>query len=334
MHPLVSISIVTWNSYPDIVRCLHSVLEQDYPRMEIMVVDNGSSDATRKALKAVFPFLRIHQNHRNRGYACAHNQAIRRTRGDFVLLLNPDVVLASDYISLMVRALQRYPSVGMATGKLWRFVGERGPVIDTTGVVMTRNHRHLDRGFNTIDRGQFDEPRLVFGVSGCCAFLRRTLLEDVAHDGEYLDEDFFAYREDVDLCWRAQWRGWRALYLPAAKGFHRRHVHPWNRAEVSPMINRLSVQNRFLLRIKNQHRHLLLVLLLPTLVRDLQVLGYVLVKEHTSLPAIGQLLRLLPRFRKKRRFVLERRTVPVSVIKKWFYRDSLPLSALDIGSRP
>src|SRR4030042_3327140 len=99
---------------------------------------------------------------------------------------------------------------------------------------------------------------------------------DISVEVEYLDYDFFVYREDVDLCWRAQWRGWKALYWPKALGFHKRRVYPENRKEVSPIINAHSVKNRFLLRIKNQPLRLILRFFLPTSWRDLQLLGYIL----------------------------------------------------------
>lgn len=333
-QPLVSVTIVTWNSQRDILKCLASVEKQDYSKLEIILVDNASEDETVSLVKENFPHICVIKHEVNKGFSAGHNQAIRASRGDFILLLNPDVVLAEDYISNMIEAAQIHPAIGMVTGKLWRFFTEKGPVIDTTGIILTRNHRHLDRGFNTLDRGQYDEPGLVFGVSGCCAFLRREMLEDISFEGEYLDEDFFSYREDVDLCWRAQWRGWKALYVPQAKGFHKRRVHPANRRELSPLINYHSVKNRFLLRIKNQPLDLILRFILPTSWRDLQLLGYILLIEWSSLPAIFGVFKLLPRFMKKRKFVLARMKVAVSYMKSWFYSEMSSLSVLDtIGGK-
>ena len=89
-------------------------------------------------------------------------------------------------------------------------------MIDSTGIVMLPSIRHLDRGAGELDRGQYDRDEDVFGASGAAALYRRSMLDDVRVDGEWFDEDFFAYREDADLAWRAQWRGWRCRYVAAA----------------------------------------------------------------------------------------------------------------------
>lgn len=327
-QPLVSITIVTWNSEKDILNCLASVQKQDYPRLEIIIVDNASHDTTIRLVEEHFPDVPIIKNRANKGFSAGQNQAINASSGDFILLLNPDVVLSEDYVSLMVKAATMHPSVGMVTGKLWRYTTKEGPIIDTAGIIITRNNRHLDRGFDTVDKGQYDDPSLVFGVSGCCAFLKTEMLEDIAFEGEYLDEDFFAYREDVDLCWRARWRGWRALYIPQAHGFHARKVYPKNRKDLPPLINYHSSKNRFLLRIKNQPLNLMLRFIVPTTWRDLQLLAYILVREWSSIPALFHVIKLLPRFLRKRRFVLRSRRVTDASMKLWFYHEALPLSTL------
>jgi GT2 family glycosyltransferase len=324
----VTITIVTWNSQQDILRCLEALKNQDYSNLETILVDNASEDETVNLVKTYFPNVCILKNYTNKGFSAGHNQAIRAGHGEFVLILNPDAVLANDYISKMVEAVNIHPSIGMVSGKLWRHISKEAHIIDTTGIILTRNHRHLDRGFNTIDKGQYDEPCMVFGVSGCCAFLKKKMLDDVAFQKEILDEDFFAYREDVDLCWRAQWRGWKAIYYPHAEGFHRRSVYPSNRKAISSFINRLSVKNRFLLRIKNQDWNLILRFFFETTFRDLQVFGYIFLKEWSSVPAIFSVLKLFPRFLKKRKFVFERRKVGVSYMKLWFYKEALPMTFL------
>ena len=328
-QPLVSVTIVTWNSGKDILNCLASVRKQDYPRVEIIIVDNASDDTTIRLVEEHFPDVPIIRNQVNKGFSSGQNQAINASSGDFILLLNPDVVLSEDYVSLMVKAAEIHPSIGMVTGKLWRYNKKSGPIIDTTGIILTRNNRHLDRGFDTVDKGQYDGPSLVFGVSGCCAFFKREMLEDIAFEGEYLDEDFFAYREDVDLAWRAQWRGWKVLYIPQARGFHTRRVHPENRNELPPLINYHSSKNRFLLRIKNQPLKLMLRFIVPTTWRDLQLLAQLLGREWSSIPALFDVVKLLPRFMRKRRFVLQRKKVTDTSMKVWFYNETLPLSALE-----
>ena len=120
------------------------------------------------------------------------------------------------------------------------------------------------------------------------------MLEDVAWQGEFFDHAFFAYREDADLAWRAQWRGWSSLYVPGAIAWHRRRVTPERRSALPAEINRYSVRNRFLLRLKNQSPGLAWRFALPGLRRDALVVGYVLLREWSSIPGLVDVLRLLP----------------------------------------
>jgi hypothetical protein len=113
------------------------------------------------------------------------------------------------------------------------------------------------------------------------------MLEDVRLLGEFFDEDFFAYREDADLAWRAQLRGWVCWYVPGARAQHGRRVTPERRKSLPPEINRYSVRNRFLLRLKNQPVVHVARFFVPALSRDLIVVGYVLLREWSSIPAIA-----------------------------------------------
>ena len=208
----VTVGIVTWNSAACLESCLASVRAQTHRPVELLVVDNHSADGTRPLLERLTaPGERV-QLDRNTGFSSAHNLAIRRTRGTYYLALNPDVILAPDFVSVLAQTLDVEPHAGAATGKL-RLADEPAR-LDSTGIVMVPEQRHFDRGQGQVDRGQYDRTEPVFGASGAAAFLRREMLDDVAIEGEVFDEDFFAYREDVDLAWRAQWRGWRCLYVP------------------------------------------------------------------------------------------------------------------------
>jgi len=164
----------------------------------------------------------------------------------------------------------------------------------------------------------------VFGASGAAALYRRAMLEEAVVGGEVFDESFFAYREDADLAWRAQLLGWSCLYLPDAVATHGRRVTPERRRALPPALNRMSVRNRFLLRIKNQPARQAFRFLAPALARDLQVVGYCLVREWTSLPALGEVVRLFPSAWRKRRDILARRRAPMEDLDRWFHERSRP----------
>ena len=139
--------------------------------------------------------------------------------------------------------------------------------------------RHLDRGAEEQDRGQYDRVQYVFGASGAAALFRRDFIEAVSVEGQFFDEEFFAFREDGDLAWRAQVMGWKCLYTPTAVAWHVRRVTPERRADLPLVINWHSVKNRFLMRGKNASGWLCWRLFLPVAWRDLMTLGYALLRD-------------------------------------------------------
>lgn len=316
MTPLVSIGIVTWNSADVVEAAVASVRTQSHPAIELLCGDNASGDGTRERLALATSAGERVWFDRNLGFSAAHNALIARSRGAYYLALNPDVVLEPAFVATLADALEGDPGAGSASGKLLR--ADPPGVIDSTGIVMTRSQRHLDRGAGQVDRGQYDESGDVFGVSGAAGFYRRAMLDAVAVDGEIFDEDFFAYREDADLAWRARLLGWRCRYAPAARARHHRRVTPERRGGLPAEINRWSVRNRFLLRLKNQPAGHAWRFLGPTLARDAQVIGYVVLRERSSLPGLIDVLRLLPRTWRKRRAIMRRRAISSRELAEWF----------------
>lgn len=315
--PSVSVGIVTWNPDATIERCVASVRALDYPDVDLHIWDNASSADARARVEALTSPDEQMWSPRNVGFSAGHNALIARSRGDYYLCLNPDVVLDSGYVRHLVDALEAAPAAGSSTGRLLRL--DTPDVLDSTGIVMTRDQRHLDRGADEPEAGRYlSGPEAIFGPSGAAALYRREMLQDVAVNGEVFDEDFFAYREDADLAWRAQVQGWTSLYVPAARAWHRRRVTPERRRDLPAEVNRYSVRNRFLLRLKNQPARLAWRFLLPTAWRDLQVIGYVVLREHTSLPGLSDVLRLLPRTWRKRRAIQSRRRTSPADLARWF----------------
>lgn len=313
--PLVSVILVTWNSAPYLQRCLAGISAQTHRSLELLAVDNASGDDSA-ALAAAAGF-RVIRNEENRGYSAAMNQAFSVARGEYLLALNPDAFLEPDYIRTLAAALQEAgESFGCATGKLMKAEGyEIRPTerIDSAGMRMTRTGRHLD-----VTECHATRWFEVFGVSGAAAVYRAAFIRDVAVDGEVLDEDFFAYREDADLAWRARLFGWRALCDPRAVGYHVRRVTPETRRTLPPVVNMHSVKNRFLLRSKNEGWWLALRNAPFELFRDFVVIAASLTIERTSLPAFTWLWRNRARVAAKRRIIQQRRRVSDRELARWF----------------
>src|SRR5438046_1521359 len=278
----VAVNIVTFNSAADIKACLESLHQQAFRDFAIHILDNASKDDT---LKIVEPFEidYLVRSPVNTGFCKAHNELARRFPSEYVLFLNPDTVLKPAFIEELVAALDARPDAASACGKLIRL---DGMTLDSTGIVMLGEQRHLDRGAGEPDLGQYDKPDDIFGPSGAAALYRRKALDDTAIDGQYFDEDFFAYREDADLAWRCRLLGWNAIYVPGAVALHRRRVTPERRRELPKLINYHSVKNRFLLRLNNMSLHLYRRCFWKITARDSAVVGYVFLPELSSIPAL------------------------------------------------
>ncbi len=313
----VAVNIVTFNSEEDIVACLDGLARQTFRDFDVHVLDNASSDGTVARMKN-FP-VTVVQSDTNTGFAKAHNDLIRAYPAEYVLLLNPDAILKPEFLEKLVAALERRPDAASATGKLLRLDGK---TLDSTGIIMLRSQRHLDRGAGEPDLGQFDKPEDVFGPSGAAALYRMKALRDVeipGAAGQFFDEDFFAYREDADLAWRCRLMGWNSIYVPDAVALHRRRVTPERRAQLPPVINYHGVKNRFLLRLNNMTASLYARDFLHITVRDLAVVGFVLAREWPSLGGLTYVVRNFPRLWKKRRAIQARRRITGPELDHWFY---------------
>jgi len=301
--PKVCIQIVTWNSQQFLKDCLDSIFNQTYKNFSILVIDNGSKDETIKFIKENYfpkhgsmeiykefrqnkPDLFIIQNKKNVGFSKAHNQGLAISQADFVLVMNPDVILEPDFLEKLIEAAEKDDKISSLGGKILKLkwgdaeIGEKlkTNILDSTGLKILRSGQVIDRGEGETDNGQHDNQEEVFGISGACVLYRRAALEDIkipvirnsyignkfvirsrairqpAESDEYFDEDFFAYKEDIDLAWRLQLFGWQSVYVPTAKAYHFRSGAPASlRFSQSRWVNFLSFRNHLWLFVKNMH---------------------------------------------------------------------------------
>jgi hypothetical protein len=218
----------------------------------------------------------------------------------------------------------------MIAPKLLRADDAQRTTLDSTGLFIDRRRRPYDRGQGEADEGQYDTQVELFGACGAAALYRRTMLEDLSPDGEYYDQDFFAYYEDADLSWRAQLRGWRCVYAPRAVATHTRgwgdalrkrghaakNTHtPGGRPVDGP---RLALRNRYLMTIKNDARRYVLRDLPRILAAELPRLAYAGLTSPGVLLGILDLVQAWPAAMRKRRQIRGRQTVSDAAIRQWF----------------
>lgn len=338
-HGLVSVTLVTYNSGSFIKRCLESVLEQKYSSIEVIVIDNASTDGTVDILERFEDRCRIFYNDRNLGFCEAQNQAIGLSCGEWVLTLNPDVLLERNFIENLVHAGSLNDRIGTVCGKLLTMSKDYDrpdkPLVDSTGIYFTPMLRHLDRGSQQIDEGHYVNFEYVFGATAAAALYRRSMIDDISINGEFFDPDFFVYREDADVAWRAQLLGWTCVYTPHARGYHVRSVLPGNRRALPAAINMHSVKNRFLMRIKNMTGDLYRRNWLSITARDLVVLGCCLTIEYRSLRAFMYVAQNWRGAIAKRREIMRRRCVSDEYMAQWFsYQPVSQPAPKPTGSKP
>lgn len=300
--PTVSVQIVTYNSSADIVDCLNCVLAQTYKLEQIIVIDNASVDDTveqvRSFIKKEQASIELVENTVNIGFAPAHNQALSLSSSDYALVLNPDVRLQPDYIEQIVSYMEEHPQIGSATGLLLRQA--LTDTVDSTGLVMNSIWRAFDRGAGD-QAEEWKQSGSVFGPSGAAAMYRRTMIDDISVQGQFFDEDFFAYKEDVDVAWRAQSLGWKSYYYAEAVGYHKRGWKEGGRSSQPLFIRRKSYINRYKMIYKNLSGLSWLKSLPKFLVYEIASNGYFLMREPKVLGAWGEFIKELPRLKEKRK---------------------------------
>lgn len=322
----VVISFVTWNSEKYLKTLFQSLQAQTYPHCELLIRDNHSTDDTQAIIAEWIPQLpyptTLFREEENTGYARAHNANMREAKtrkANYVLVLNPDIVLDAHAIEVMQLALREHDRVASVGGKILqaKFLFGSGVAevrqcneIDTTGISLSRKRRSADRGHGKHDHGQYAEGE-VFGVSGACALYRLRALYEVAtpkgaESEEWFDEDFFAYKEDVDLAWRLQLFGWSAWYAPKALAWHHRVMGESKRTSVPARLRALSWRNNIFTLVKNNDWAASLDTLL-TIARECAKLTWICLTEWRTLTALPSLLRLTPQMRVKRRWIMEHR---------------------------
>ncbi len=219
----LSVCILTWNARELLEKALESVLaERDALELEVLVVDNASSDGTSEYVRSNFPQVQLISNRSNRGFAAGNNQALLAASGRYLLLLNPDTVVHPGAFKALLEYMDAHPEAGIAGPKLLnadgslqyscrRFPNPVAAAFRNTPLGKLAPDFQPVREYLMQDFSH-DEPRAVDWVSGAALLLRRELLCSVG----LLSEDYFMYLEDVDYCLRAHKAGWEVHYVPQA----------------------------------------------------------------------------------------------------------------------
>ncbi len=341
-EPRVDVIVVNWKGRPFLPRCL-TAIEASSIRTHTIVVDNASGDGSAEYVSQNHPdaeLLLLKQNH---GYAGGANVGLEAATAPFAMILNPDVILAPDHLEILVARMTADPSMGAAQGKLYRispsdFQASRlaRETVDSAGHVIRRTRMVFDRGQGEPDDGRWDHNEPVFSASGAAILLRRDMLEDLASGSAPFDPMFFAYKEDIDLCWRARLRGWEIRYVPEAVAWHVRAVPgPGQKRSGAPArARRHSWMNHWLMMLKND-RGVDVIRHLPWVLGwELARVGHALFRDPALLPAYLGIWTRVPAALRARREIQDRRLANPSEIRAWFRSGHGSAGAAPIDATP
>lgn len=330
MKPLVSIVIINYNTKKYLEPCIQSLLAQTWSEKEIIFLDNDSSDGSFEFVSEKYPRIKAIKNSKNLGYASACNQGIKLAKGKYVMTINPDIIFEKDYVEHCVRKMEENKLIGAIGGKIYKYNYENNhktSFIDTVGIFCYRNRRFIDDGQGLEDKGQFDEEKEVFGVSGACPVYRREALEEVKYKDEYFDENFFMYKEDIDISWRLRLAGWKCWYLPSAIANHgrgtgalKRFTHlevAKNRSRLNKNQKYFSFRNQRLTQLKNELGGNFIKDFFPILWKEILIIGYVIFREPYLIKAWFDIFGKIPSTLKKRADIMKKRKVDSKEMGRW-----------------
>jgi GT2 family glycosyltransferase len=215
-EPLISIIILNWNGEKFIKECIDSVLNTEYSRIEIIIVDNGSTDTSLKIINSYSDSLKLIAHSQNTGFAAGMNSGIKAAQGEYVVTLNNDLTVDKNWLQRPVEILHANPEVGIISCR--QMVYGKADIID---IVFSKPSSYLlpvpvgsDQKYS--EHPEYHTEREVSGASGASVIYRKSLLEQVGG----FDERFFAYHEESDLQARARRSGWKCVYVPSAVVYH------------------------------------------------------------------------------------------------------------------
>ncbi|MFC1496861.1 glycosyltransferase family 2 protein [Verrucomicrobiota bacterium] len=272
--PLVSIIVLTVNATGYLEKCLHSLSEQTYSNIEIIVVDNGSTEDIAGFLEKEFPAVHCVRIEKNIGFAGGNNKGVKVAKGEYIALINNDAVADANWIMAMVKTAETDSMIGAIASAV--VDGKNPSLLDSFGMGiaidgMSRQARH---GSPVSD---LSAPERVLAVSGCACLLRSKTLKETG----LFDERFFAYCEDTDLSLRLCWAGWKIIAEPRARVAHY-HSHTVGRFSVKKVF--WVERNHYWVALKNFPFFLVFLIPLVTLWR-LVIQLYVLIAGERALTA-------------------------------------------------
>jgi len=213
----VAVVVLNYNGRPFLDHCLASLKNLTIP-VDVAVADNGSTDGSLRYLREHFPGVRLMDLKKNWGFAEGYNRALAEIHHPWVVLLNNDAALEPDWLERLLAVAARRPQAAILGGKLlFDRIDASRRLVQSAGARFTDSGAAFEIGWGQMDQGQYDQPGVVGAIPGAAMLVKRSVFAALGG----FDPDYFAYLEDVDLCWRAWLAGHEVHYAPEAVAWHR-----------------------------------------------------------------------------------------------------------------
>lgn len=215
IKPLVSVIIVNWNGKKFVEECIDSLMKVSYPNIEILFIDNSSTDGSLELVENKYPKIRIIRNKENLGYAGGHEVGFKKAKGEAVLLLNTDTIVERNLILSLVEVLYSDKTIGAVQPKIVMYPQDE--IIDSIGTffLISGDLYHYGRE-KKADLAKYNKQMEIFSAKGVCLLFKKEVLDKTG----FFDKDYFAYFEETDLCMRVWMSGYRVIYTPSSTVRH------------------------------------------------------------------------------------------------------------------
>lgn len=303
---MISVVIPNYNRADLLGACLASLRAQTHRDFEVIVVDNGSDDGSPEMTASEYPEVRLIRLAENKGFSEAVNRGIAESRGGLIALLNNDAEADPAWLSELHNASAAHPEAGFFASKILFY--DRHDIIDTVCDGFSVAGFGYKKGWGEIDNGQYDQLSYVFGACGGAAAYRKTTLDAVARDGEYFDEEYFAFGEDLDISFRAQSLGYRCVAVPGARVYHRIRATAGNSSRMAIFLG----YRNFLLTVIKNFPARSIIRHLPSLTAFwcLSILAdFVKTRRFNVLKAYLAAIRMMPSMKAKRKMIASTRKI-------------------------
>lgn len=234
-NPSVHIILLNYNGYKDTIDCIKSLQSIEYPNYKIVVVDNKSTNESEKHIKEFIKenkFVHFIQTGKNLGFSGGNNVGIEwslKNGADYICLLNNDTTVEPDFLNSLIDEMENNKNIGISAGKIM-YYSKPDIIWSAGGYIDESKCLGYHYGINCKDSQEYNIKKEVTFLTGCLQLIKKDVIKDI---GLY-DDSYFLYMEDVDFCYRAKLKGYKIMYIPESKIYHK--VSASTGGEQSPMV--------------------------------------------------------------------------------------------------